>query len=260
MRRHSVSRELEIEFKHYLGNRKMKSSRKLGIVVGVLFIIGTVSGISSFFLTGEMSDSHEYLSQIAAGDKQFILGSVFVLIMGFSVAFIPIILYPTLKKHNEALAVGYVVFRGALEMMTYIAIWVSMLMIVFVSKEYAASNGNDPQELKRAVATLLKFRELSSTSTIFVFGIGALLLYSAFYQSKLVPRWLSVWGVIAILLYMATGFLIMFGLQPENSDVNSYLSLPIFLQEMVMAVWLIVNGFNPDPFSNINTHNVISEV
>lgn len=221
----------------------MNINRKIAITVGILFILGTVSGIVSFFFTGEMTNSHEYLVKIAAGDKQFILGSLFVLLMGFSVAFIPILLYPYLKNYNKTLAIGYVVFRGAIETVAYIAIWVSMILMLFVSKNFIVKNNADYEQIKNLVALILRLRELSSLISVIIFGIGALLLYSVLYQSKLVSRWLSVWGFIAVILYLVAGFLNMFGLQTESSDVNSYLSLPIFLQEMVMAIWLIVKGF-----------------
>jgi hypothetical protein len=81
--------------------------------------------------------------------------------------------------------------------------------------------------------------------TIFVFSLGALIFYYLLYTSKLIPRWIPVWGFIAITLHFATGLSIMFGLQSEFSVWNTVMNLPIFLQEMVMAVWLIVKGFNP---------------
>ncbi|HEX2997646.1 MAG TPA: DUF4386 domain-containing protein, partial [Anaerolineales bacterium] len=78
-----------------------------------------------------------------------------------------------------------------------------------------------------------------------VFGIGALIFYCLLYKSNLIPRWISVWGLIAIALHLTTGLLIVFGLQSEFSALNSIMNFPIFLQEMVMAVWLIARGFNP---------------
>src|SRR3990172_7743175 len=78
-----------------------------------------------------------------------------------------------------------------------------------------------------------------------VFSLGALMLYYLFYQSKLIPRWISGWGFFAILLHLATGFLIMFRLASAFSTINIVMNLPILFQEMVMAVWLIVKGFNP---------------
>jgi hypothetical protein len=80
---------------------------------------------------------------------------------------------------------------------------------------------------------------------IIVFGLGALMLYSMLYTSNLVPRWISVWGFIAILLNLATAFLDVFGLMDASMSGGTFvLSFPLFLQEMVMAVWLIVKGFN----------------
>ncbi len=166
--------------------------------------------------------------------------------MSFSLAFIPIILYPILKKRNETLALGYVIFRGAIETIIVIAMCISMLLLLFVSKSYVIHNSIDPQHTKIIVDAILKFRELSSLFLVFVFGIGALLFYSVLYQSKLVPRWLSVWGIIAIILYLVTGFLEIFGIITEMSPFNSILGFPIFLQEMVMAIWLIVRGFNSE--------------
>lgn len=226
----------------------MIANRKTGIIIGILFIIGTVSAILSFAFTGAMNNSHEYLIQIATRDKQFVLGSLFILLMGFSLAFIPMILYPTLKKRNETFALGYVVFRGAIETVLYIAICISMLSLLFISKNYVISNSIDYQYIKNVVDAILKFHELISLSIEFVFGIGALLFYSVLYQSKLVPHWLSVWGIIAIILYLVSGFLEVFGLLTETSTFNSILSFPIFLQEMVMAIWLIVKGFNSELF------------
>lgn len=229
----------------------MKAHRKIGLTVGILFIVGTLSGIMSFFLTGAINGSNEYLVNIASNSNQFMVGSLFVLLMGFSVAFIPIVLYPVLSKYDKALAIGYVVFRGAIETVTYIAIWISMLLVVFTSKTYTFSKDVNSQEVQNSVSILVKCWELSSLSTIFVFGIGALLFYIALYRSKLIPTWLSLWGTVAILLHIITGFLIMFDIAADGSALNSYLNFPIFLQEMVMAVWLMVKGFDEDFFNKL---------
>ena len=72
-----------------------------------------------------------------------------------------------------------------------------------------------------------------------VFSLGALMIYYIFYQSKLIPRWLSGWGLIGAVLYLAVPLASMFGFE------LGFLMLPLALQEMVLAVWLIVKGFNP---------------
>jgi len=82
-------------------------------------------------------------------------------------------------------------------------------------------------------------------------GLGALILYYLLYQSRLIPRWISIWGFIAILLHLATGILLVFGWAAEDSQLVPVMNLPIFFQEMVMAVWLIARGFNPTALKSL---------
>jgi hypothetical protein len=78
---------------------------------------------------------------------------------------------------------------------------------------------------------------------VLVFAIGALIFYTALYQSKLVPRWISGWGWIAAILIMLSALMAMLEVNlPET--IFGLLVLPIAVQEMVMALWLIIKGFN----------------
>ena len=76
-----------------------------------------------------------------------------------------------------------------------------------------------------------------------MFSLTALILYILLYQSKLVPTWLSVWGFIGGALLLVRALLEMFG-QELSGVVQAILAAPIGLNEMVLAVWLIVRGFN----------------
>jgi hypothetical protein len=70
------------------------------------------------------------------------------------------------------------------------------------------------------------------------------------FKSKLVPRWLSVWGIIGLIMTLAAYLLVMFGFFGSSSTISDVLQLPIFVQEMVLAVWLIVKGFNPSAIAS----------
>ena len=85
-----------------------------------------------------------------------------------------------------------------------------------------------------------------NTILIIVFSLNALMLYTVFYQSRLIPRWISIWGFIAILLHLSTALLLLFRVVDSRHRRSSMVfNLLILVQEMVMAVWLIVKGFNP---------------
>jgi len=223
----------------------MNTNRKTAIIVGLLYIIGTVAGILSVVFTGPILGSSDYLIKVSANENQIIIGALFVLTMGFALAMVPVMMFQIFKKHNEALALGYVVFRGALETVVYIAMAISWLLLIILSQEYVAAGALDASYFQTLGALLLKGHDSINTILIMVFSLGALMLYYLFYQSKLIPRWISGWGFFAILLHLATGFLIMFRLASAFSTINIVMNLPILFQEMVMAVWLIVKGFNP---------------
>jgi len=224
----------------------MSTNRKTAIIVGVLYIIGTVAGVLSVVVTQPILGGPDYLTKIAANESQIVTGILLVLTMGFALAMVPAVLFSILKKYSEALALGYVVFRGALETVAYIAMSICWLFLILISREYAAAGASNASFIQTLGTVFLKGNDSISSILVIIFGLNALMLYYLFYSSKLIPRWISVWGFIAILLHFSTAFLMLFRLvAPGMSAIVDVINLPIFLQEMVMAVWLIVKGFNP---------------
>lgn len=222
------------------------TNRKTAIIVGVLYIIGTVAGIFSLTFTGPIRKAQDHLVYVSSNENQVIMGALFVLIMGLALAMIPIMLFPILKKYNEVLALGYVIFRAGLEAFTYITMVISWLLLVPLSQAYAQSGASNPSNFQALGTLLLDSGEISSITAI-VFPLGALMFYYLLYRSKLVPRWLSGWGLIAIIPYFAAGLSTMFGIIDPLSTVGVVSDIPLALQEMVLAVWLIVKGFNSSP-------------
>jgi hypothetical protein len=223
----------------------MNSSNKTARIVGVLYIIGTIAGMLSLILTGPILGDPDYLAKVSANEIQIIAGALFVLIMGFALAMVPVMMFPILKKYNEALALGYVVFRGALETVMYIVLAISWLFLIPVSQEYVKAGTPDVSYFQTLGTVILEGHDLIGPVQSIVFCLGALIFYYLLYQTKLIPRWLSGWGLIAIIPYLTAGLLVLFGLFGSLSTSEIVLVFPLALQEMVMAVWLIVKGFNP---------------
>lgn len=213
--------------------------------MGVLFIIGTVVGMFSLVLTGPVLGGSDFLVNVSTHEIQIIAGALFVLIMGLALAMVPVLMFPLLKRYNEALALGYVVFRGALETVMYIVLAISWLFLIPVSQEYVKAGTPDASYFQTLGAVLLKGHDLIGPVQTIVFCLGALIFYYLLYQTKLIPRWLSGWGLIAIIPYLAAGLLVLFGFLGPLSTSEIVLEFPLALQEMVMAVWLLVKGFDP---------------
>ena len=218
-----------------------ETGRKTAIIVGVLYIVGTVAGVLSLVFAGPILSGPDYLMKIFEHQNQIVIGSLLVLTMGFSLAMMSVMLFPILKRQDEALALGVVVFRGALEAVVYIAVAICWLLLLTVSQEYGQAAAPQASHLQTLGALLLKASEQIGSILDIVFSLGALMIYWLFYRSELIPRWLSVWGLIGALLYFASGSFAMF-----NVDLG-LLEMPLALQEMVMAVWLIVKGFSSSP-------------
>jgi len=216
----------------------MITHRKTATIVGILFIIGTVSGILSAVFTGNIFSGPDFLSKIADREAQVILGAAFVLLMGFSLAMVPVMMFPLFKKKNEALALGAVVFRGPVEAVLYILMVVSWLMLITVGKEFVVAGMPSNSHFQNLGAVLVQSGNQLNQILEITFSLGAIMFYALFYQTRLIPRWLSLWGVLGAVLYHIAGWTDLFGID------MGVLIFPLALQEMVMAIWLIVKGFS----------------
>ena len=221
----------------------MNSNRKNAIIVGVLFIIATVAGVLSGVFLGPILDAPDYLINVSANETQVIIAGLFMLIMGFAVAGIGIMMYPIFKKHNEALALGYVGFR-IIEGVLFIVYVVSLLSLVTLSQEFVKAGAPDASHFQTLGTLLQEESYWAYHMGTISFGLAAPMFYYLLYKSKLIPRFLSVWGLIGVLPWLAVSLLIMFGSITESSVLETFLYAPIAVNEMVLAVWLIVKGFN----------------
>jgi hypothetical protein len=160
--------------------------------------------------------------------------------MGLSLAAMTVFLYPLFSKDSKELAMGMVLFRGALEGIGYFISTLGILTLVALGNEYIAT-GADSATLQSIGKVLYQFQDLFAGHTI-MFLTGTTCLYLSFYRTRLIPRWLTVWGLIGVVPYMAYALLHYFHL---DTGYGLYLQMVMIPQEMVMGVWLIVKGFNP---------------
>ncbi len=221
----------------------MNTYRTNATIAGVLYIIGTAAGVLSLALSQPLRDARDPLVGAAANAGQVTIAALLVLLMGLALAMVPVVLYPVLKRHSGVLALGYVVFRGALETFTCFVTVIAWLLLVALGK-LSIQAGDAAAPGFQAAGALLVRAGSSGATTGIVFCLGALMFYAVLYRSRLVPRWITVWGLAAVVPYLAAEFLVVFDLLDPVSSTGALLFVPMAVQEMVLAVWLIVRGFN----------------
>ena len=217
---------------------------------GALYFLGTAFGVLGAVVGGEVLSSLvlgkplvgvDMLALVAANSARLTGGAFLTLMMGISLVAMTVFLYPVFRKDSKELAMGMVLFRGALEGTSYFVTTLGILTLVVLGNEYVAT-GADSAALQSMGNVLYQFQDRLATVGPIFFLIGATCLYLSFYRTRLIPRWLSVWGFIAVVTSMASALLNFFHL---DTGYGFYLEMVMFPQEILMAVWLIVKGFNP---------------
>ena len=230
----------------------MNSYRKNAIVVGILFIACTVTSILGGSLASSILNTPDYLNQLAGNPNQTTIAALLEFIWAATGAGIAIGLYPLLKKYNGALALGSVCFR-IIENVFVLIGTLSLLSLLTLSQEFIAAGAPGASSFQTSGTLLLAVRDWQfHVISGLAFSLGTLMYYVILYKSKLIPRWLSGWGVLGAVLSLAATVVGSFTHDFGMASVNTYLSAPIGLQEMVFAVWLIAKGFNASAITDLS--------
>ena len=227
------------------------TKRKNARWAGVFYIIATAAPILTFpfigFLGGGVAGEPipDYLANVSPNESQVIIGMLIEWIYALSVVGIIATLLPILKKHNEALALGFSGLRF-IEVICSIVGSIGLLTLLTSSQEFVKAGAPGASYFQTIGTVVLAIRDWAFLiGSGLVWSLSALILNYLLYQRKLIPRWLSVWGFAGAALSFANYSPEFFGI-----DSIEILFLPIAVQEMVFAVWLIVKGFNPSAIAS----------
>ncbi|OUQ85632.1 hypothetical protein B5G50_25310 [Brevibacillus brevis] len=220
--------------------KSTNASRRSAVMTGVLLIVGLVTGILSVV---PVIDGANYLVEASTNENQVQTGAFFQLLMVVAYVGIPILLYPILSKHHKGLALGSVAFGIIAGVFIIIGV-ISLLLLLTVSHEFAKIGTLHVSYFQTLGGLLREGRDLvNHVATTLAFVLAMFLFTCIFYQTKLVPRWLSIWGLIGSTLSILASFFFMIrfiGLDASYMLLN----IPIAFQQLVLAIWLIMKGFN----------------
>jgi hypothetical protein len=209
-----------------------------------LFLIAMVTSLVGGIWLDSMLADPDYLRTVSEHEPQVIVSVLLELINGLCVVGIAAFMYPLLRAEDEGLALGYVGLR-MLEAVLIVAAVVSPLALATLSQEYVRAGAADVSRFLAAGAVFQAIRTVLAGQLLGIFfGLGALVFFYLLVRSRLVPRFISVWGLIAAGSVLAWNLLETAGVHVSFGMV---LVLPIILNEVFLGIWLIVKGFNPSP-------------
>ena len=199
----------------------------LGLILG-----GLVAG---FILEGD------YLTLAYPNAIQLGLGMILESLNGIAVIGIAVMLYPILKRYNVGIALMYLAFRGVEAFLSILGS-TKALSLIELSKGYLdAGSVGDYFATLGEIIIADRYWQMEMLTVFFI--LGGLLFYFMLYRTELLPRYVSLWGFIAVLLMTTFNVFLYSGID-LGMVVNLILVLPIIANEIFVAIWLIVKGVN----------------
>lgn len=217
----------------------MNSSKKTSRIAGTLILVGIIVGVLSIAPSVE---GENYLKDVFPNKYQVLTAATFQFFLvpiyiGFS-----LLLYPYLKAYSKSLSIGFVGFRIIAGVFQLIGM-ILLPIFILLSQKYLNQINPDLLFFDTMGEMLKSFRDLTNHLGVMLpTGIGNLLLYYILYKGKYIPAWLSLWGIIGNLLLMLGSFLLLFQLLDVISIEYGIMTIPLVLQEIILAIWLIVKG------------------
>jgi len=223
----------------------MNTYRRTAILVGALFLTAMAASLVGGGLVESAISAPHYLAAVAANETQLIAGLLLELVNAVAVLGIGVLMVPILGSYNETMARGYLGFR-VVEAVFCSAIVIGPLALLILSQNpaQAAVLGADAINAVGALAMAQRAGIVELLIPLF-FCLGAAVLYTALYQARLLPRFISLWGLLGTALVLTLNLVSLF--VEFDLSVAMIFALPIILNEIVMGIWLIVKGFNAIP-------------
>lgn len=225
----------------------MDSMRKTAFVAGALYLITFITSIPALILYGPVLHHADYIVS-AGSDTRVLWGGLLEVICALAGIGTAVALFPVVKRQHEGVALGFVTSR-VIEAGIMITGVISLLSVTTLRQDVgAAASGADKASLVIAGKSLVAVHDWTFLLGPGVMaGVNALLLGSLMYRSGLVPRLIPTMGLVGAPLILASDAVVLFGGFEQTSTAAGILTIPIFMWELSLGVWLVVKGFKPSP-------------
>ncbi|NOR39297.1 MAG: DUF4386 family protein [Candidatus Thorarchaeota archaeon] len=219
----------------------MTSERMAARIAGASFLISYLGLILGALLLSTILDAPDYLAIVYPNATLVGIGVLIESVNGIAVIVIAVMLYPILKQYDENLALGFLVFRTVEGLFSIIGS-LKAASLIEISHAYIQAGSPADSYFDALGALVLAERHWNMEMLTVFLILGAMIFYVLLLRSELVPRFISIWGIVAVLLITVFNALIYLGI--DFGVVMFLLALPMVANEFFIAIWLIVKGVN----------------
>ncbi|WP_409300676.1 DUF4386 domain-containing protein [Peribacillus sp. SCS-155] len=238
----------------------MNSNKKAEKVVGVLFILAAVTAIAGLILYDPILNGTDYLMDGSKHANQVILGALMELLLVVSAIGTATAMFPILRKYNETIALWHLCFRFLEAVIIAIGV-ISVLSLVTLSREFAAAGTTNAASFHTAGTSLKAIHDWTFLlGPNFMLGINTMMYSYIFYKSRLVPRFIPILGMTGSVCIFLCSLFVMFGVFEQLSVWGGILAIPVAANEMILAVWLLVKGFNKSAIDSLSSKKQINDL
>lgn len=226
--------------------------QQIARVTGVLFIITIIASIPAVYVFyGPVLNNPDYI--VGAGaDTRVFWGAFLEVITALACIGTAVVLFPIVKRQNEAVALGYVAVR-VLEATIIVVGIVSLLSVVTLRQEATGAGAASLLTIGKSLVAFHDWTFLLGPGFLAGLGNGMLLGY-LMYSSRVVPRAMAILGLIGGPLAFASATATLFGLYEQVSVWAAIAIIPEFFWELSLGIWLIVKGFNPSALASLSAN------
>ena len=218
---------------------KMNTHRTAARIFGVLFLISFLAYGTGTAVIQSIVSGPDILSNVYASTTLIIVAAILMGVVHTATNIgLPVVLRPVLKPRHETLYFGYL--SAAIVATVSLLIGVIFLLILIPLSDAFMKSGSAVAGQAETMAILLREANYYSYNIgMVIWSLGGLMFCSILYRCKLIPRLMSVWGIVGYTVFLSGCILAIFGL-----DFGLVHTAPGALFEVVLSVWLIVKGFN----------------
>ena len=226
----------------------MNPLRRTAFIAGLLFIITFVASIPAFFISYQPLLDHPNYILGAGADSRIALGALLEMIVIVANIGTAVVLFPILKRQNESLALGYVTARVVESVFIAVGI-LGLMAVVTLRQDVGAAGGDSLVIAGRSLVAIHDWTFLLGPGWVVGIGNGLILGYLMF-RSGLVPRGMAMLGLIGGPLIILSGTLVLFDVIEPGSSAQAIATIPEFIWELSLGIYLMVKGFKPSPITD----------